>query len=181
MRSRLLIEPEQEPVEPEHVAGSSCLVRNATRGGAWLRRASGVAALLLFLLDGCAASAPTLSPAEYSDHSVALPTAEYPSAYPSPGVVPQIELHWRLIVDSNRVRAEGLIERQRESHIKDVWLQLVGIDATGRIVSFTPPTQFSWRSAAALESFTIALRPRGSEERYDVRLYMFEFEPQLTH
>ena len=84
-------------------------------------------------------------------------------------------------MDSNRVQADGLIERQRESHIRDVWLQLVGIDATGRIVSFTPPTQFSWRSPSALESFTVALRPRGGEERYEVQLYMFEFDPQLTH
>jgi hypothetical protein len=161
--------------------GRSYLFRIATREGAWLQRASGVAALLLFLLGGCTASAPKLDPTEYPVHSVALPTAEYPSAYPLPSVEPQIELHWRLIVDANRVRADGLIERQRESHIKDVWLQLVGLDATGRIVSFTPPTQFSWRSAAALESFTIALKPRGGEERYEVRLYMFEFEPQLTH
>jgi hypothetical protein len=181
MPSRLLIEPEQEHVEPENVAGSPCHFRIATREGARLQRGYGVAALLIFLLDGCAASPPKLSPAEYSFHSVALPPAEYPAAYPLPSVVPQIELHWRLIVNSNRVQADGLIERQHDSHIKDVWLQLVGIDATGRTVSFTPPTQFSWRSAGALESFTIALKPRGGEERYEVRLYMFEFEPQLTH
>ena len=29
----------------------------------------------------------------------------------------------------------------------------------------------------ALESFTIALKPRSGEERYEVRLYMFEFAP----
>jgi hypothetical protein len=138
-----------------------------------------VTAVLIFLLHGCAVSAPPLNPAAYPFHSVALPPAEYPSTYPVPSVAPQIELHWRLTVDSNRVRADGLIERQQESHIKEVWLQLLGIDATARIVSFTPPMWFAWRSPSALESFTIALKPRGGEQRYEVRLYMFEFAPQL--
>jgi hypothetical protein len=181
MPRRLLIEAAQEHVEPEHVAGSSCLFRIATRAGAWLQRGYGVAVLLLLLLDGCAASAPTLSPADYPFHSAALPPAEYLLAYPLPSVAPQIELHWRLTVDSNRVQADGLIERQQESQIKEVWLQLVGIDATGRTVSFTPPIRFAWRSAGARESFTIALKPRGGEMRYEVQLYMFEFAPQLTH
>jgi hypothetical protein len=181
MPSRLLIELEQEHVEPEHVARSSRLFRIVTRAGAWLQRGYGAAALLLFLLDGCAASAPTLSPADYPFHSAALPPAEYPAAYPLASVAPQIELHWRLTVDSNRVQADGLIERQQESQIKEVWLQLLGIDATGRTVSFTPPIRFAWRSVDALESFTIALKPRSGEERYEVRLYMFEFAPQLTH
>ena len=138
-----------------------------------------VAVLLIFLVDGCAVSAPMLNPAAYPFHSVALPTAEYPSVYPLPSVTPQIELHWQLIVDSNRVRADGLIERQRESQIQEVWLQLLGLDATGRTVSFTPPIRFAWRSPSALEPFTIALTPRGGEQRYEVQLYMFEFAPQL--
>jgi hypothetical protein len=141
---------------------------------------SGVAGFLIFLLDGCAASAPTLSPADYPFHSVALSSAEYPAAYPSPSVTPQIELHWRLTVDSNRVQADGLIERQQESHLREVWLQLLGIDETGRTVSFTPPIRFSWRSPSALEPFIIALKPRGGEQRYEVLLYSFEFAPQLN-
>jgi hypothetical protein len=139
----------------------------------------GVAAFLILLLAGCAASAPTLNPAAYPFHSVALPAAEYPATYPVPSAEPQVELHWRLTVESNRVQADGLIERQQESRIAEVWLQLLGIDATGQIVSFTPPIRFAWRSASALESFTIALKARGGEQRYEVRLYMFEFAPQL--
>ena len=145
----------------------------------WLQR-SGEAVFLIFLLDGCAASAPTLSPADYPFHSVALPPAKYPSTYPLPSVAPQLELHWRLTVDANRVQADGLIERQQESQIKEAWLQLLGIDETGRTVSFTPAIRFAWRSAGALESFTIALKPRGGEQRYEVQLYMFDFAPQLT-
>jgi hypothetical protein len=140
-----------------------------------------VAVCLIVLLDGCVTSAPALSPAAYPFHSVALPPAAYPAAYPVPSVAPQIELHWRLNVDSNRVQADGLIERQQESRITEVWLQLLGIDATSRTVSFTPPIRFAWGSPSALESFTLALKPRGGEQRYEVRLYMFEFAPQLTN
>jgi len=143
----------------------------------WFHRSYGLAAFLIFLLDGCAAPAPTLSPAEYSFHSV-VPPAKYPAAYPLPSVAPQIVLHWRLTVDSNRVQADGLIERQRETQIREAWLQLVGIDATGRTVSFTAPVHFLWRSGT-LEPFAIALTPRGGEQRYEVQVYSFEFAPQL--
>jgi hypothetical protein len=151
----------------------------AARDGAWSRRAYGLAVFLTYLLYGCAASAPMPSPADYPFHTVALPPAKYPSSYPVPGVAPQIEIHWRLTVDSNRVQADGLLERQRDSQIHEAWLQLLGIDATGRTVSFTAPVRFMWRSPGPLESFTLALRPRGGEQRYEVRLYMFEFAPQL--
>lgn len=122
-----------------------------------------VAVCLSFLMGGCAASTPTLSPAEYPFHSV----------------TPQIEIHWRLTVDSSRVQADGLIERQRETQIREAWLQLLGLDATGRTVSFTPPIHVLWRSPSTRESFTIALTPRGGEQRYEVRVYSFEFAPQL--
>jgi hypothetical protein len=58
--------------------------------GWWLPRAYGAAALLVFLLSGCAASTPPLSPADYPFHSAALLPAEYPAAYPAPNVEPQI-------------------------------------------------------------------------------------------
>lgn len=122
-----------------------------------------VAVSLSFILGGCAVSAPTLSPAEYPFHSV----------------TPQIVIHWRLTVDSNRVRADGLVERERETKIREAWLQLLGLDATGRTVSFTAPIHVLWRSPGALEAFTIALRPRGGEQRYEVRVHSFEFAPQL--
>ena len=130
----------------------------------WLWGGCGLAAFLLFVLNGCAASTPTLSPAEYPFHG---------------GQEPQLVLHWRLTVDSSRVQADGLMERQRESHVRDVWLQLLGIDAAGRIVSHTAPVRFLWRTAGAFEPFTIVLTPRGGEQRYEVRVHTFEFEPQL--
>src|SRR5262245_22147013 len=105
-------------------------------------RASCAVAGLVFLLGGCAASTPTLGPAEYPFHSVA----------------PQIEIHWRLNVESNRVQADGLLERERETQIREAWLQLLGIDATGRTISFTPPVRFLWRSPSTLEPFTVCSR-----------------------
>ena len=128
-----------------------------------MNRSSCVMVLVIFLLGGCAASTPILSPAEYPFHNVA----------------PQIEIHWQLTVDSNRVRADGVVERQRETQIREAWLQLLGIDATGRIVSFTAPVHVLWRSPGTLQSFTMALTPRGGEQRYEVRVYHFEFAPQL--
>jgi hypothetical protein len=118
---------------------------------------------LVFLLGGCAASTPTLSPAEYPFHTVR----------------PYMEIHWRLTVDSNRVQADGLIERERETKIREAWLQLLGIDATGRTVSHTAPVHVLWRSPGTLEPFIIVLTPRGSEQRYEVQVYSFEFAPQL--
>jgi len=132
------------------------------RRASWRRGCSGVVACLVFLLAGCATSTPTLSPADYPFH----------------GEAPQIAIHWQLTVDSNRVVADGVIERERETQIREAWLQLLGIDATGGIVSFTAPVYVLWRSGT-LQPFTIALTPRGGEQRYEVRVYSFEFAPQL--
>ena len=145
----------------------------------WPQRGCHVMVFMIFFLGGCAASTRTLSPAEYPFHAVVLPPAGYPSVYPLPSTAPQLEVHWRLTVDSNRVQADGVIERQRETQIREVWLQLLGIDAAGRTVSFTAPIRFLWRTPDTLERFTIVLTPRGGEQRYEVQLYTFEFEPQL--
>ncbi len=82
-------------------------------------------------------------------------------------------------MDPSVARADGLVER-RQHHIRSAWLQLVGLDATGRIVSFTTPTWVLWRSESDLESFTIKLRPRGGEERFEVRLYSFEYPEEMS-
>jgi hypothetical protein len=56
----------------------------------------------------------------------------------------------------------------------------LGLDAAGTIVSFTTPTRVHWRSPSDLESFAIRLRPRGREDRYEVRLYSFEYPEENT-
>jgi hypothetical protein len=106
-----------------------------------------------------------------------------PMDYPFHSVEPPITIHWelkwRLPVESARVQADGLVERQ-SPYMRVAWLQLLGIDAAGRPVSFTPPTRVVWRSPSDLESFTIVLKPRGGEQRYEVRLYSFEYEEETT-
>jgi hypothetical protein len=124
-----------------------------------------VVALLVpgLLLVGCAVSVPMPRPADFPFHVT----------------VPPVDIHWQLSLDLSVARADGLIER-RQHHIRSAWLQLVGLDATGRIVSFTTPVWIWWRSESDSESFTIKLRPRGGEERFEVRLYSFEYQEEIT-
>ena len=125
----------------------------------------GLAALLATtaLLAGCAASVAAARPADFPLHSEA----------------PPVDFYWRLSVTPTAVQAEGLVER-RNHIIAGAWLQLLGLDATGRIVSFTTPTRVRWRSESDVESFTIPLRPRGGEQRFEVRLYSFEYPEENT-
>lgn len=106
----------------------------------------GLAALLVTtaLLAGCVASVAAARPADFPLHSEA----------------PPVDLYWRVSVAPSAVRADGLVER-RNQLIGSAWLQLLGLDATGRIVRFTTPTRVRWNSDSDEESFTIPLRPRG--------------------
>ena len=101
-----------------------------------------------------------------------------PADFPLHTSAPPVEIHYRLTTGPDAVRADGLVERK--NHIGSAWLQLLGLDAAGTIVSFTTPTRVHWRSASDLESFAIRLRPRGREERYEVRLYSFEYPEENT-
>ena len=125
----------------------------------------GLPALLVTtaLLAGCAASVAAARPADFPLHSEA----------------PPVDFHWRLSVTPTAVRADGLVER-RNHLIAGAWLQLLGLDGTGRIVSFTTPTRVRWKSESDVESFTIPLRPRGGEQRFEVRLYSFEYPEENT-
>lgn len=125
----------------------------------------GLAALLVTtaLLAGCAASVNAARPADFPLHSEA----------------PPVDFYWRLAVSPSAVQADGLVER-RNHLIGSAWLQLLGLDATGRIVSFTTPTRVRWNSESDVESFTIPLRPRGGEQRFEVRLYSFEYPEENT-
>jgi hypothetical protein len=126
-------------------------------------RCGGLVALVMtgLLLASCAAG-PAPTPADFPLHTPA----------------PPVEIHYRLTTGPDAVRADGLVERKK--HIGSAWLQLLGLDAAGTIVSFTTPTRVHWRSASDLESFAIQLRPRGREERYEVRLYSFEYPEENT-
>lgn len=130
----------------------------------WIRRGR-LAALVAagFLLGSCAAIGPAPTPADFPRHTAA----------------PPVEIHWRLRTGPETVRAEGLVER-RNDLIASAWIQLVGLDAAGTIVSFSTAIRVRWRSASDLEWFAIQLRPRGREDRYDVRLYSFEYPEENT-
>ena len=125
----------------------------------------GLPALLVTtaLLTGCAASVAAAGPADFALHSEA----------------PPVDLYWRVSVAPSAVQADGLVE-WRNHLIRSAWLQLLGLDATGRMVSFTTPTRVRWNSESDVESFTIPLRPRGGEQRFEVRLYSFEYPEENT-
>ena len=101
-------------------------------------RCGGLVALASrLLLASCAAKGPAPMPADFPSHTSA----------------PPVEIHYRLTTGPDAVRADGLVERKK--HIGSAWLQLLGLDAAGTIVSFTTPTRVHWRSASDLESFAI--------------------------
>jgi hypothetical protein len=118
---------------------------------------------LALLLASCPACAPLPKPVDFPFHETAAP----------------FEIHWRLTPGPSIARADGLIER-RHRHIGSAWIQLVGRDATDSIVSFTAPGRVRWRSYSDSEFFTIALRPRGTEQRFEVRLYSFEYQEEMS-
>ena len=123
------------------------------------RRLTGL--LLLSALGmGCGAVVPIPRPADYPLHTVASPIA----------------IHWQLTVAPDRVRAEGLAERLNPS-LGRVRLQLLGLDATGKIVSFTTPTTVWWR-AWDTEPFSTSLVPRGGEQRYEMRVFSFDYREE---
>ncbi len=123
----------------------------------------GALVILGLLLASCAASGPAPTPADFPIHNSA----------------PPVEIHYRLTTEPDAVRADGLVERKNHL-IGSAWLQLLGLDAAGTIVSFTTPIARPLAVPGDLESFTIPLRPRGREQRYEVRLYSFEYPEEST-
>jgi hypothetical protein len=101
-----------------------------------------------------------------------------PADFPFHVAAPPVDIHWRLSLEGDVARADGLIER-RHPYVASAWLQLLGLDASGRIVSFTSPTWVRW-SGWDSESFTIRLRPRGREQRFEVRLYSLEYVEETS-
>ena len=114
--------------------------------------------LLLLFVAGCAATSPAARLADL----------------PFQATDERFDIGGRLAQDGGLARADGLVAR-RNGDIVGVWLQLLGLDPTGRIVSFSGPVQVYWGSGWDTERFTIALRPRGGEERFVVRVQSFDY------
>jgi hypothetical protein len=119
--------------------------------------------ILGLFLAGCLTSVPTPRPVDFPFHVAASP----------------IDIHWRLDIYPDAAQAEGLVQR-RQHDIGSASLQLVGLDPTGQVVSFTAPLQVHWRSESDLEPFAITLRPRGKEQRFEVRLHSFEYHEEMS-
>ena len=59
-------------------------------------------------------------------------------------------------------------------------MQLIGPAAQAPIVSFTAPAESAGGPTRTRSSFTITLRPRGGEQRFEVRLYSFEYQEEMS-
>ena len=118
----------------------------------------GLILLSLLVLGGCAGAAPTPRPTDYPLHES----------------WPQLDIHWRLATEVGTTRAAGLVVR-RIGPIREARLQLIGLDGTARIVSFSQPALVSWRGAWDAEPFAVALTPTGTEQRYEVRVLSVQY------
>ena len=118
----------------------------------------GLILLSLLVLGGCAGATPTPQPTDYPLHES----------------WPQLDIHWRLAQEAGTARAAGLVVR-RIGPIREARLQLIGLDGTARIVSFSQPALVSWRGAWDAEPFAVALTPTGTEQRYEVRVLSVQY------
>jgi hypothetical protein len=101
-----------------------------------------------------------------------------PVDFPFHEAAPPVDIHWRLRRQDDFVWAEGLVER-RQPYVATASLQLVELADSGRIVSFTTPTLVRWLGRD-WEPFAIRLQPRGGGERFQVRLYSFEYIEEVS-
>ena len=110
---------------------------------------------------------------------------QYTSSYPRPPEHfaehdfghPFFDLHWTLERKEDRVIVRGIVTASRASAIQDVTLEVVGLDATGKVSSRALGTTYGgpmsrWQS----RPFGIRLRPTGPETRFEVRVWQFRWE-----
>ena len=128
----------------------------------WIESGRGrptIALVVAFALAACAGGAPAPTPAEFPLHATEQ----------------QFYLSWGLALSGDRAVATGVVAR-RNGEISDAWLQLVGLDAAGHIVSFSGLSHVRWASPWDAEPFTLELRPRGEEQRFEVRVKSFLYQ-----
>ena len=101
-----------------------------------------------------------------------VPPVPTPADFPLHATDQQFDLSWRLAPGADLTKVTGLVGR-RTRDVSDARLQLVGLDAAGRIVSFSELTHVRWASPWNTESFTLALRPLSPEQRFEVRVTSF--------
>src|SRR5712691_8579755 len=106
----------------------------------------------LLVLAGCATPGPIPAPS--------------PADFPMQAADQHFQLHWRLVREGDRVRVEGLMET-RAPTVDEVTLVLYGLDREGRIVS-RGLAIVRWGFRREPQTFTVTLRPAGTEERFDL-------------
>jgi len=111
--------------------------------------------VLLLLLVGCAAPAPSARSADF----------------PVQSADQFFYFRWALERDGGIVRAVGLVE-SRVSTFSELTLVLFGLDKSGRVVSrgFGYVTPGFRREA---QPFTVDLRPGGQEDRFELKVLSF--------
>src|SRR2546425_10765666 len=98
----------------------------------WIESGRGrrtIALVVAFALAACARGVPAPTPAQFPLHATDQ----------------QFDLAWRLVPGGDRTAATGVVAR-RSGEVSDAWLQLVGLDAAGDIVSFSTPSHVPWAS-----------------------------------
>lgn len=110
---------------------------------------------------------------------------QYTSSYPRPPEQfashdvedPFFDLHWTLERKGDRVVVQGIVAAARVDAIQDVTLEVVGLDASGKVLSRTLGTTYGGRmSRWQSRPFYIRLRPTGREARFAVRVWQFRYE-----
>ena len=111
---------------------------------------------------GCVASTRIPRPADFPLHA-----ADHPF----------FDLHWRVDRLDGVVRATGLVEATRVSGVARVIVELAGLDRGGQVVSRARAGTYEgplYRGDA--RPFVVRLRPRGQEERFDLKVWGFDWD-----
>lgn len=110
---------------------------------------------------------------------------QYTSSYPAPPEAfaqhdaghPFFDLHWTLEQEEGRVMVQGIVTASRVDAIQDVTVEVVGVDAEGKVLSRTLGTTYGRRlSRGQSRPFFVRARPTGREATFQVRIWHFRWE-----
>ena len=104
------------------------------------------------MLAACAAPTPAPQPADFPNH-----TRDQ-----------VFTLDYRIDQGPARVEAVGLVDSRNTIAFRFVRLNLFGVDANGRVVSRGETTVYG--SFGGPQQFSLALRPRGDEVRFELQV-----------
>ncbi len=117
---------------------------------------------LLLILVGCGESVRIAQPQDFPLHATDHPF---------------FNLHWRLERPEGKVLAVGLVEAARQGGISQVILELRGFDRSGQVISRALGRTYGGPfHRGDFRPFTVRLRPRGGEERFELRVWSFGWE-----